>query len=333
MDLKLVHNELGNDWTEYERTLRDALKHPNQLLTLINNYIISNAGKQLRPALCILVAKLCGNVTNITYNCAAVCEIIHTATLLHDDVADNGNVRRGKPTVKAAFTPAASVLTGDYWLAQAMHLLIEKCNTDILSYFAQTIGELSEGEIIQMDKADKADTTMDDYYDIIARKTASLFIAAAKSGANSVNADAESISKVAQYAYHLGLAFQMKDDIFDYSPNLETGKIAGADLKERKITLPLLCAFANNPMAEKQIRELICEIENSPLTQTQISDKEKAIINKINEFVVENNGIEDSQKILENHVALAIEAIEGFKDCYAKKTLIRFAEYVGTRKV
>ncbi len=333
MDLKLVHKELGNDWVGYEQSLKDTLKHPNQLLTLINDYVISNAGKQLRPALCLLIAQLCGNITKITYHCAAVCEIIHTATLLHDDVADNGDLRRGKPTVKAAFTPAASVLTGDYWLAQAMHLLIEKCNTDILSYFAKAIGELSEGEIIQMDKANTLDTTLEDYYNIIARKTASLFIAAAKGGASSVNADQNTIGLVEQYAYHLGVAFQMKDDIFDYSPNLQTGKIAGADLKERKITLPLLCAFKNNPSAEKDIRNLISQIENNPLSNSQITEQEQTIINKINEFIIENRGIEDSQKILENHISLAIEAISDFKDCYAKQTLVSFAQYVGKREV
>lgn len=334
MDLKSVHIELGNDWVGYEQSFKNALAHSNPLLTLINDYLINNAGKQLRPALCILTAQLCGNVTNITYHCAAVCEIIHTATLLHDDVADNADLRRNKPTVKAKFTPAASVLTGDYWLSQGMHLLIEKCNSDILSFFAQAIGELSEGEIIQMDKADKLDTTMEDYYQIISRKTASLFIAAAKGGASSVNADSDTIGLVAKYAYHLGIAFQMKDDIFDYSPDLNTGKIAGADIKERKITLPLLCAFANNPSAEYDIRSLLAQIDNSPVSSTsEISEKELSIIKKINEFVIENNGIEDSQKILENHVSLAIEAIKDFKECYAKQTLIDFANYVASRKM
>ena len=132
MRLDAVKQELGNDWAGFGNAMEDALRHDNPLLERINRYLMDNSGKQLRPVLSLLAAQACGKVSQMSYECAAVCEIIHTATLLHDDVADNGDVRRGVPTVKAAFSPAASVLTGDYWLAKGLYTLIEKCNTEIL---------------------------------------------------------------------------------------------------------------------------------------------------------------------------------------------------------
>ena len=164
MKLDTVKLELGEHWNSYVQALKDALAHNNKLLTKLNGYIIDTAGKQMRPMLCLLSAQACGKVSQMSYECAAVCEIIHTATLLHDDVADNGDLRRGVPTVKAVFSPAASVLTGDYWLAKGMNVLIDKCNLEILGHFTQALHDLSVGEIIQMEKAEELDTTKEDYY-------------------------------------------------------------------------------------------------------------------------------------------------------------------------
>ena len=321
MRLDTVKQELGKDWDEYEKALRRALYHKNKLLTKFNDYIIDTAGKQLRPVLCLLSAQACGEVSQMSYECAAVCEIIHTATLLHDDVADNGDIRRGVPTVKAAFSPAASVLTGDYWLAKGMEVLIHKCNTRILGFFTQALHDLSVGEIIQMEKAEDLDTTKEDYYKIIECKTASLFIAAVKSGALSAGASEEVTEMVAQFAYHLGVAFQMRDDIFDYSPKMDTGKLAGADLKERKITLPLLCALEAAPHMDKEIRNMISGIEES----------DTVTIGNVTSFVGRMNGVELAQRVLEQHIAKAIEAIAPLPQTLAKERLVQLAEYVGKR--
>ena len=331
MRLDAVKLELGNHWSGFDAALRNALHHNNGLLTKINGYIIDTAGKQLRPVLCLLSAQAGGTVSQMTYECAAVCEIIHTATLLHDDVADNGNIRRGVPTVKAVFSPAASVLTGDYWLAKGLYTLIEKCNTQILELFTKALHDLSVGEIIQMEKAEKLDTTKEDYYRIIECKTASLFIAAIKSGAISAGTDNASINALAEYAYHLGVAFQMRDDIFDYSPKMDTGKLGGADLKERKITLPLLCALIKNPHQEKDIRELIQGIDNTIAKEGGITESDKKIITRVTEFVNSSNGIADAQNILENHIAKAIAAIASLPESIAKQRLVQLAEYVSTR--
>ena len=333
MRLDTVKLELGEHWNSYGQALKNALAHENKLLTRLNEYIIKTAGKQMRPVLCLLSAQACGKVSPMSYECAAVCEIIHTATLLHDDVADNGEVRRGVATVKAAFSPAASVLTGDYWLAKGMYLLINKCNTDILGHFTKAIHDLSVGEIIQMEKAEQLDTTKEDYYKIIECKTASLFVAAAKSGAISAGAPDEYVEAIAKYAYHLGLAFQMRDDIFDYSPKMDTGKLAGADIKERKITLPLLSAMESAPEEGEQIRTLIGSIENSIIKDECITEQDKQTICTVNGFVYKYNGIEKAQEVLEHHVEIAIEALSVLPQSNAKERLAQLVKYVGSRNV
>ena len=333
MKLQTVKLELGEHWSSYVSALKDALAHDNKLLTKLNGYIIDTAGKQMRPMLCLLSAQACGEVSQMSYECAAVCEIIHTATLLHDDVADNGDLRRGVPTVKAVFSPAASVLTGDYWLAKGMNVLINRCNLEILGHFTKALHDLSVGEIIQMEKAEELDTTKEDYYKIIECKTASLFIAATKSGAISAGAPDEFVEAVAQYAYHLGVAFQIRDDIFDYSPKMDTGKLAGADIKERKITLPLLCAMEAAPEEGASIRELISGIENTIEKGSNISEAEKQIIASVNEFVQKHNGIEKAQQILEHHVELAEKALSALPHSTAKERMTQLVQYVGKRNV
>lgn len=331
MRLDQVKQELGKDWSGYQEAIGNALQHNNKLLTRINGYIIDTAGKQLRPVLCLLAAQAGGKVSQMSYECAAVCEIIHTATLLHDDVADNGNIRRGVPTVKAAFSPAASVLTGDYWLARGVEVLIHKCNTEILGLFTTALHDLSVGEIIQMEKAEELDTTLDDYYKIIECKTASLFMAAVKSGAISAGAGKAAVDSLAEYAYHLGVAFQMRDDIFDYSPKMDTGKLAGADLKERKITLPLLCAMAQAPEEEARIRGLIEGIENTVTKGEEITAEDMEIIGKVTGFVNSHNGIAKAQEILEGHISKAIKAISSLPQSNARERLIQLAEFTGSR--
>ena len=182
-----------------------------------------------------------------------------------------------------------------------------------------------------MDKADALDTTIEDYRKIIECKTASLFIAAVKSGAISAGAEMEKVEAVAQYAYHLGMAFQMRDDIFDYSPKMDTGKLAGADLKERKITLPLLCAMESAPHKETEIRSLVHKIESNIASNDEISSAEKDIIMEVTAFVNGQNGIEKAQAVLEEHIAKAIESISMLPESTAKERLVQLAEYVGKR--
>ncbi len=331
MDIKEIQKELGRDWSGYQAALVSALSNKNVYVSKINNYLIENAGKQLRPVLSLLAARACGNLCSTNYSCAAVAEMIHTATLLHDDVADNGDVRRGVPTVKAVFGQASSVLAGDYWLARALHILTE-CGTDILACYTTAVQELAEGELIQMEKAESLDTTEDDYYTIIAKKTASLFIAATKSAALSVGAENAYVEAITKYSYELGVAFQIRDDIFDYTPSLNTGKVAGADIKERKITLPLLCAMKNSrPDEAAAIRERIGIIDSNISHNNSISDSEMAVIEEVNAFVQKYNGIGYAQAALEEHSRKAVEALSILPNSKEKERLVQLAEYVGSR--
>lgn len=325
--ISYIKEFLAEDWEGFVEALNKSIESSNSLLNSINSYILQHGGKQLRPALSLLASKCCGNLNESSYYCAAVSEIIHTATLLHDDVADNGDTRRGVPTVRLQFSPAASVLTGDFWLSRGMHVLLNNCNVEILKLYTNALEGLAEGEIIQLEKAKEIDTTIEDYYKIIERKTASLFIAAVLGGATSVSGTEKEIESLKGYAYQLGIAFQIRDDIFDYSPKIDSGKQIGADIRERKITLPLLCAFKNAPEYEKLIREQIKKIDPLSLDDTTIN----SVIEGVSKFVVENKGIESAQEILTNHINLGIKALEGIKPSKAKDILIEIISYVGNR--
>ncbi len=336
-DINLIKRELSNAWGGYKTALSDTLICNNQLLEQINNYLLNNSGKELRPLLSLLAASACGVVNEKNYYCAASAEIVHTATLLHDDVADKASTRRGSPTVKSIFGEAASVLTGDFWLSKAMWALINKCNTQTLEIYSIALTQLSEGELIQMNKADELTTTKEDYYQIIHYKTSSLFIAAMKGAVlclDNLNDDEREVSlkSIESYAYYLGLAFQIRDDIFDYSPHINSGKDVGSDIRERKITLPLLCAMEIAPKEESNsIREAIKEIE--PIgSNEQISSKNSAIIVKVNDFVLKYKGMQLAQNELDECISKAISSIDTLNNSIYKDRLREIAEYVGIRK-
>lgn len=339
MDINLIKESLGEHWFGYRKALSEALKNDSKLLSDINSYLIGSRGKELRPILSLLSSKICegvslsGRKVNYeSYCCAAVAEMIHTATLLHDDVADNGKIRHGVPTVVAEYSPAASVLSGDYWLAKALFLLSDKCEKRVLEAYTNTVRELSIGELIQMEKADSLDTTESDYYNIIQKKTASLFMAAVTGGAISTGASDYHLNKIIEYARQLGIAFQIRDDIFDYSPQLNTGKEAGADILERKITLPLLCAMKSageNKSAE--IISAVSTIADSKILIGQARAEDLSVARMISRFVMENGGILAAQVILKEHIEAAIASIEEFPASEAKEHLVAIAEYVGIR--
>lgn len=324
-----VMDYLGSDFKKYRQTLSVAIHSDEAYLEAINQYVLGVRGKEIRPVLALLAGRSCGNLTPLSYYCAAVCEMLHTATLMHDDVADAAAMRRGHLSVSAMFSPAAAVLTGDFWLSRSLYLLTSKCGTEYISFFADAVQKMSEGELLQLDKADKLDTTEQDYYSIIYGKTAALFIAGIKSAVCAVKADGVVIDSMTCFAENLGLAFQIRDDIFDYSPALKTGKTAGADIKERKITLPLIGALNNAPDKAPGIISEIRKIE-SVFTE-KVTDKEAAIIAEVTEFVHGNGGIEYAQQKLENHILLAKNALAVIPPSRDKDLLIEFAEYVGRR--
>ena len=320
---------LGSDFEQYRQTLSLAIHSDEPYLEAINQYVLGRRGKEIRPVLSLLAGRCCGSLSPASYYCAAASEMLHTATLMHDDVADAASMRRGALSVAAMFSPAAAVLTGDFWLSRSLHLLTTHCPPAIIDCFAESVRRMSEGELLQMDKADKLDTTEKDYYSIIYGKTAALFVASVKSAAMAVGAGEKNTKALVDYAENLGLAFQIRDDIFDYSPDLKTGKSSGADIKERKITLPLIGALKNAPEKAPEIISEIGKIES--VFAEKISEEEKEIIAEVTAFARENGGIEYAQQSLERHIDTAKNALESLHDSPDREMLTGFAEYVGRR--
>jgi octaprenyl-diphosphate synthase len=322
MEQKDLFSDISIEWKQYDSLVKESLKSEGSMLNKINSYLLENRGKQIRPMLGIISAKACGPINDLTISCAAVTEMIHTATLLHDDVADEAILRRGVPTVHTIYNPAASILTGDFWLAKALSLIVTQNDSQILGYFTRTVEDLSEGELFQMQKAETLDTTREDYYSIIYRKTASLFVAGVKSAVYSTGAGENILLMMEKYAWHLGIAFQIRDDIFDYMPDLNTGKIAGNDIKERKLTLPLIAAIE---IAEDHESNGIINILKEKDVDEQI------VINEVFTFVNKYSGIALAQSTLMEHCKKAEDIISPLYDSLYKQDLIQIARFVGNR--
>ena len=305
-----------------------ALRSDIELLDSTNRSLRGHPGKMMRPILALLVAEAAGAATpppEDTYRYAAATELLHNATLLHDDVVDGATERRGMPTVASLLGGSAAVLIGDYWLQKCLRLILgARRETDrVLRLFAQTLGHLTEGELLQMQKATSGDTTLPDYLRIIYGKTASLFESTALSAAISVSAPEEVVRAMGDFAVQLGIAFQIKDDIFDYSDAAQAlGKPVGIDLLEQKITQPLLCALDQVPAAEQQrIRGLVVRIAEQPSLAAEVSA-----------FVKEHDGVSLAVTEMEKHVDLAISYLHVLPESREKGYLEKLARFVGQRE-
>ncbi len=337
MDIRTVRDYLGKDWADVQRLISETLRSDIGLLNATNGSILSHGGKQLRPMLALLVARAClrSADSHVREDCvstlpaaskryAAASELLHNATLLHDDVADEGDVRRGSPTVRSILGPSASVLVGDFWLVRAIRLILGdddgSCDARVIRIFSRTLGCLAEGEMLQLQKAHAADTDYDDYLRIIYSKTASLFEAAAVTAAISVNASGMCVEAVRDYAVSLGYAFQIKDDILDYCGTDSVGKPLGVDVLEQKITLPLLGALSNAPERESEIRSLVADVVAHPENRDDIV-----------RFVAENHGVEYAEERLDSFVAKAVESISLLAPSEERGMLAELARYTACR--
>ena len=317
MDRKEIIALLGGDWDRMRGIIRSTLGSDVPLLDEINTSILDNAGKMLRPLLTLLFARICngGQTSEESLKNAAAVEILHNATLLHDDVADEAMTRRGIPTVLSRLGAVPAVLVGDFWLASAVTLLSDSSDMKwTLDEFAHTLTNLAEGEMLQQQKAFTSDTTVEDYLRIIYCKTASLFVTACECGAKSVKADSAQMQAAGRYGKALGLAFQIRDDILDYSGDEKTGKPVGVDLQEQKITLPLLGALSASA-DEAQWRKKIHDIPTHP-----------EFCGQIRRFVLSEGGVEYAEEKLNAYVADALQALEVFPDCREREILAYIAE-------
>lgn len=326
MDFSSIKDFLKEDLDKVNKLMESSLSTDIELLDKTNRAILSHNGKQVRPVLTLLVARACsgGFTTDDTIKYAAAVELLHNATLLHDDVADDSPVRRGVPTVMSILGGRASVLLGDYWLVKGMENILASRNSSdkVIRIFASTLTDLAEGELLQLQKSETGDTLEKDYYRIIYDKTASLFVASAAAGAISVSATEEKMSAARTYAKCLGVAFQIRDDIFDYEENAEIGKPVGLDLKEKKITLPLLGALAKaGEERGREIRRKLCRIDDHPEYGGEII-----------EFVKSEGGIEYARKRLYEYVDNARIALRPFGNLQEVEMLCEIAEFTADRK-
>lgn len=327
MDIKAIQEFLGETWVTVKERIENTLESDISLLNSTNASILSHSGKQMRPMLTLLMANACSSkgVTDATISYAAASDLLHNATLLHDDVADGSDKRRGEPTIMSLMGPSVSVLVGDYWLVKAMELIldVEGMSSRVMKIFSKTLSDLAEGEMLQLQKAQTGDTTEEDYLRIIYNKTASLFEAACVSAAISVDAPEEYIQAAKEYAVALGLAFQIQDDILDYAGTEAVGKPLGADILEQKITMPLLGAL-NRVSSENasRVRGMTAMIASHPEYRDDIVA-----------FVKENGGLDYAMTRLDGYVDAAVRALEVLPDSEAKSYLIDLAHYTAKRSV
>ena len=327
MDIRSIREYLGHDWTAVQERITSSLHSDIALLNSTNSSILSNSGKQMRPLLSLIMARACSGkgepAADASIRYAAAAELLHNATLLHDDVADDSDQRRGVPTVMSLMGPSVSVLVGDYWLVKAMELILGQVESDhkVIKVFSKTLSDLAEGEMLQLQKAQSGDTDEKDYLRIIYNKTASLFEAACVSAAVSVSASAEYEQAAREYAVALGLAFQIKDDILDYSGTDSVGKPLGVDVLEQKITIPLLGAFRNAGSDEEaRVRDLIRKIVDHPEYRDEIVS-----------FVKSNGGLEYAVSQLDRYVSEAVGALAVLPDSTEKEMLVELAHFTARR--
>ena len=322
-----IKSFLGRDWDDTEALIRSSLRSDIELLDKTNEAILSHNGKQLRPMVSLLIARACGEgkATEDSIRFAAASELLHNATLLHDDVVDGSKQRRGRPTVMSLLGGPASVLIGDFWLVRSIGDILSspEHSEEVTRIFAKTLADLAEGEMLQMEKASNGDTDEDDYLRIIYSKTASLFEAACVSAAISVEAPGEFVKAAREYSVSLGIAFQIMDDILDYDGNSKLGKPLGVDLEEQKITLPLLGALQAVGREEAAgVREKVKEILSHP----EYKDEVEA-------FVCAHHGTLYARTRLEEFVGKALEALEVLPQSKEKDYLAKIARFTAERDV
>lgn len=319
--MELVQKVIGTELSLFEKKFADSVKGTNPLLDRIMRFIIRRKGKQMRPMFVFLSAKIAGEINESTYRAASLIELLHTATLVHDDVVDNSVKRRNFFSINALWKNKIAVLVGDYLLSKGLLLSIDNGDYKILQITSRAVKEMSEGELMQMEKARKLDIDEGVYFDIIRAKTASLLASACASGAYSTTADEAMAEKFRLFGEKVGVAFQIKDDLFDYGQD-NIGKPTGIDIKEKKMTLPLIYALQNADGATK--RRIIYIVKNNS------TDREK--VNEVISYVQKSGGIGYAQEKMKQYKQEALDLLHTFPDSPQLKAMEELVNYVIDRK-
>jgi octaprenyl-diphosphate synthase len=314
---KPVETEMAEFEVFFNRTMRSDIP----LLNIILNYILRRKGKQMRPLLVFLTARLNGEIVESTYIAATCIELLHTASLVHDDVVDDAHERRGSLSINALWNSKIAVLLGDYLLSTGMHICVEKSRYDMLEIISEAVKSMAEGELLQLQKARKLNIKEEDYYKIIISKTAALLSACTACGATSVSDDAETIQLMKDFGENIGIAFQIRDDILDYEGTGLTGKTVGNDIKEKKITLPLIHALEHSANSKK--RHILNIVKNKKKTKTEI--------NEIISFVMDYGGLEYAEIKMNQYRDKALAILDSYPDSEVKESLKKFVFYTTSR--
>jgi octaprenyl-diphosphate synthase len=317
-----IKQPIAAEMAEFEKRFKMAMKSKTPLLDKITHYIIKRKGKQMRPMFVFLSAKTCGQISDSSYIAASLIELLHTATLVHDDVVDDSNERRGFFSLNALWKNKIAVLVGDYLLSRGLLLSVENKEYQLLQLVSEAVKLMSEGELLQMEKARKMDITEEVYYEIIKNKTASLLAACCATGALSGDANIETVNQMKKFGELTGMAFQIKDDIFDYGMGDKIGKPTGIDIKEKKMTLPLIYALNKANNADK--RRIINLVKN----ENENSKRVKEVV----DFVITSGGIKYATEVMMNFKNEALNLIKDFPENDAKKSLIKLVEYTVRRE-
>lgn len=320
-DLKQIQSPIESEMVQFELKFRDFMKSKVKLLDHITNYIVKRKGKQMRPMFVFLTAGVCGGINDSTHRGAALIELLHTATLVHDDVVDDANYRRGFFSINALWKNKIAVLVGDYLLSRGLLLSVDNGDFHLLKIVSNAVKEMSEGELLQIAKARKLDITEDVYYTIIRQKTASLIASCCAVGASSTQSSPELIDKMREFGEKVGMAFQIKDDLFDYGAD-EIGKPVGIDIKEKKMTLPLIFALQKADWLEK--KRIIHMIRNR--------SEEKKTVNEVIGFVKKSGGLEYAETVMNRYYQEALEILKNFPDSIYKTSLADLVSYTIDRK-
>lgn len=321
IEIRDLQSVVKDDLHEFSSHFKAAVKVDHGLLNLVIRYFLRQKGKRIRPLLVLLTAKTCGGIRERSYRAAVLVELLHTATLVHDDVVDESEKRRGAFSINALWGNKVAVLLGDYFLSRGLLLALDNDDIDFLRVLSNAVKRMSEGELRQVQRARRMDVDEASYYKIISDKTASLISACTRCGALSADADPESLKSMQEFGEQLGLAFQIRDDLFDFGGH-EVGKPVGADIQKNLVTLPLIHALEISPTSDqKRILKIIRK-----------DKKTKQNRQNIFEFVQSTGGLSYAQQRMESHVKSAQALLDSFPDSEARRAMHALSQYVIDRK-
>jgi octaprenyl-diphosphate synthase len=320
--LRSIRRPVEKEMVEFEAYFNNTMRSNIPLLRIVLNYILRRKGKQMRPLLVLLTAKLHGTIGEATYVAATLIELLHTTSLVHDDVVDDANERRGVLSVNALWNSKIAVLVGDYMLSRGLLVSVEKGRYDMLEIVSEAVQSMSEGELFQLQKSRKLNITENDYFRIIRMKTAALIGACTSCGAKSVTDDPDLIMNMKEFGETIGVAFQIRDDVLDYEGNGLTGKPAGNDIKEKKITLPLIHSL------EKSNRNTRNEI----LAIIRAKKKSSDDIRRVVDFVYSSGGIEYAVEMMHLYRDKALAILDTYPSGEVNESLRELVLYTTSRK-